>query len=211
MHNLYKADENLKKHPQFKKIEMTLDNLCKDSVVERLAGNCVSACDILQNMLSFYDVDSKIIECQMMAVKENSTMKEFCFVGFDRAVENDGLDSHVVIVTQTDPPILIDASVGHLLPKDDQVLIKILDNLDPEIIGKFVVDDITLTYHHKKNLRLPHLHQKNLIERIKDEKNLQKKIKSGTKVIIAIAVVTAINFIANFSLLGFEIFKMMSR
>ena len=207
MHEYYSVDEILFKHPNFKNIERTLDNLCRTDAVEGLPMNCISACDILQNMLSFYDIDSKIIECQLMAVKENSEMKEFCFVGFDEVVHDEGIDTHVVIITQTEPPILIDASIGHLLPKEHQIVAKVLVDLDPEIIGKFSVNDVSLTYHPKKNIRLPGIHQKNLIDRIKNENAIDKKIKLGTKVIVAIAFFTIINFLANFSLLGFELFK----
>ena len=212
MHKFYNVDEQLKTHPDFKKIEKALDNLCNSSTFEKLAGQCVSACDILQNILLFYGVQSKIMECQMMAVKENPKIKEFCFVGFDYIMDDGGdLDSHVILVTQTEVPIIIDASIGYLLPENDKILVRVLDNLDPEIIGKFLIDDVTLTYHHKKNLRLPSLHQKNLIDRIKEEKQLSKKIKIGTKIIIVIGIVTGINFIANFTLLGFEVYKLLLR
>lgn len=195
---LYKIDENLSKHPQSKNIISCLDRLCSTSTVERLPGNCISACDILQNMLSFFDVQSSIIECQVMAIKENNQQKEFCFIGFNNVESLEGtIDSHVVIVTQTTPPIIIDASIGNLLPKNEQILVKVLDNLDPNIIAEFKIEDVLLTYHHKKVIRLPSLHQKNLIQRFKEEQDLKEKYGFLTKLLYVIAGITVYNFIAN--------------
>jgi hypothetical protein len=212
MHEFYTVDEQLKSHPNFKNIESTLDRLCTDDVVQRLPGNCISACDILQNVLSFYDINSKILECQAMAVKENKDTKNFCFVGFSDLAKKDGVvDSHVVIITQTEPPIIIDASIGHLLPQKNKILVKVLDNLDPDIIGKFEIEDVTITYHHKKNIRLPVIHQKNLVDRIQEHMNFDKKIKLVSKILMIIGSLTAVNFLFNMTLLGFEILKLLNR
>jgi hypothetical protein len=54
-----------------------------------------------------------------------------------------------------------------------------------------------VTYHHKKNIKLPALHQKNLIERIEDEKAIAKKITFLQKVVIAIICFSFVNFTLN--------------
>ena len=203
---LYKVDEKFSKHPNVKNIIACLDRLCASNTIERLPGNCISACDIIQNMLTFYDIESKIIECQAMVIKENHELKDFCFVGFSNVDATAGtVDSHVVVVTKTDPPVLIDASIGHLLPKDNQILVKVLDNLDPTIIGHFQINDLDITYHHKKHIRLPSLHQKTLIDRFKDEQDIKTKYNAVTKILYALAFLAAYNFIANSALIVLKI------
>jgi hypothetical protein len=199
MHKFYTVDEKLKKHPNFKNIEQTLDRLCQSDVVDRLAGNCISACDILQNMLSFYDIDSKIIECQAMAIKSNEQIKDFRFIGFSNIDKREGVvDSHVIIVTQTEPPILIDASIGYLLPQDNQILVKVLDNVDPEKIATYQIDDVTLTYHHKKHIKLPNLHQKNILERIQTDNKIFKNLGMLKILVIVALIVSGLNAIRGF-------------
>ena len=207
MRKFYSIDDKLEAHPNIKNITACLDRLCASDTIDRLPGNCISACDIIQNMLSFYDTQSKIIECQAMVIKENEAVKDFCFVGFNNVnVTNNTVDSHVVVVTNTEPPVLIDAAVGHLLPKDEQIVVKVLDNLDPTIIGEFKIRDLTLTYHHKKNIRLPNLHQKTLIERFRDEQELRNKVSNLQKFLYILLGIAVYNFFANNILI---ILKMM--
>ena len=78
---MYKFTDDLKNKKDFQKIKQALDRLCQaEDVVHRLQGNCIGASDIIQNLLSFYGIESKTIECQLFAVKENKDIKDFCFV-----------------------------------------------------------------------------------------------------------------------------------
>ena len=75
VHKFYNVDEQLKTHPDFKKIEKALDNLCNSSTFEKLAGQCVSACDILQNMLLFYDIIIFIVKLFFFPRNHNTKFK----------------------------------------------------------------------------------------------------------------------------------------
>ena len=200
---LYTPDANLLAHQNFKEIQTCLDRLCASDTIQRLPGNCVSACDILQNMLTFYNIGSRIIECQAMLIRDNHDIRDFMFVGFNNvaAPTADTVDSHVVIVTNTEPPILIDASVGHLLPAEHQIVARVLDSVDPTVIGSFQIDDILITYHHKKIIRLPALHQKTLMDRIREDLETQKKIQWLTRMLWIMLAITVYNFMANNALL----------
>lgn len=205
---IYQIDDKLKSHPNFQQIQACLDRLCASNTVQRLPGNCISACDILQNMLTFYGVASRIIECQAMFIKENREIRDFLFVGFNNVnpPSADTVDSHVVIVTNTEPPVLIDAAVGHLFPAHNQILVHVLDSVDPTVIASFQIDDILVTYHHKKIIRLPALHQKTLMDRIREDLETQKKIRWLTRVLYFLLGMTIYNFLANNALL---VLKMM--
>lgn len=196
---MYTNNESLKKHKNFKEIKASIEQLISTGIVNRLPGNCVAACDVLQNILSFHGIPSKIIECHAIAMKKNSKELDFCFVGFDdvNSVHNNLVDSHVVIITQTDVPILIDASIGHLLTNNVKIIVQEIQKIYTDIIAEVVVEDIKLTYSQKKNIKLPSIHQKNMVERIKQELEVKKKMDLGFKIIITIACFSLINFTAN--------------
>lgn len=196
---MYNTNENLKKHKNYKEIKASLDQLISTGIVDKLPGNCVAACDVLQNILSFNGIQSKIVECQAIAMKRNSKELDFCFVGFDdvNSVHNNLVDSHVVLITQTEVPVLIDASIGHLLTKDIRIVVQEIQKTYSDTIAEVVIEDIKLTYSQKKNIKLPSIHQKNMVERIKQELEVKKKMDLGFKIIITIACFSLINFTAN--------------
>jgi hypothetical protein len=204
---MYKLGDDIEKIKDFEKVKQAIDRLCDSDVVSRLKGNCIGASDIIQNLLSFYGVKSKQIECQLFAVKENDGNKDFCFVGFNNIGLNpNSVDTHVVVVTETEIPILIDCSIGHLLPESEQIIVRKLSSLDPEKLGEYKVDDIFLQYFHKKNIKLPALHQKNIIERINDDKVTKEKLQFITKALIFLGCFSTINFILNVSMILIKLY-----
>lgn len=196
---MYKITDKIKNKTELQKITQALDRLCQsEDVVHRLQGNCIGASDIVQNLLSFYGIESRIVECQLFAIKENKDIKEFCFVGFNAIGLNPAnVDTHVVVVTLTEEPLLIDASIGHLLHDNLKIVIKKLDPEINDIISKFVIDDISLTYTNKKNIKLPALHQKSLIDRLNDERTFKEKVSFISKTVIFLGAFSLINFCLN--------------
>lgn len=196
---MYKITDKIKNKTELQKITQALDRLCQsEDVVNRLQGNCIGAADIVQNLLSFYGIESKIVECQLFAIKENKDIKEFCFVGFNAVGLNPAnVDTHVVVITLTEEPIMIDASIGHLLHDNLKILVKKLDPEINNIIGKFTIDDLSLTYSHKKNIKLPALHQKSLIDRLNEERVFKEKVSFISKAVIVLGAFSLINFCLN--------------
>ena len=198
MTKLYTLTETIKNMPEKDKIVQMLERLSASGIVDRFKGNCISASDIIQNMLSFYGVNSKIIECQVFVVKDNNEIKDFRFIGFnDIGFSQNTVDTHVVVVTETNPPVLIDGSLGHLLPNNEHLMLRELDSKDPTCIGTFNIGDVTLTYQNKKNLKLPNLHQKTLVERLKSDGAVATKITFLTRAVIALGAFSLVNFTLN--------------
>lgn len=194
----YTLTKTIQSLPEYNNILLMLERLINSGILPNLEGNCISAADIVQNLLSFYEIKSKTIECQAFLVKENNTIKDFCFVGANFVgVGPNSIDTHVINITETNPPILIDASLGHLLPEQNKIIIREVNSLDPDIIAKYQIGDVTLTYYHKKNIRLPALHQKNLVDKITDDLKIKKEIRY-LKIIVTILVLLGLtNFTLN--------------
>lgn len=194
----YKVDKGLLKYPFMAGIIQTLDRLNESDTLSRLPGNCISACDIVQNLLHFYGVPSKIVECQVVGIKRNQDMQDFCFIGFNNVgVNTNSIDTHVIVITETLPPVMIDASLGHLLDPHDQIIVRELTETSPDKIGEFPIGDVTFTYFNKKTIKLPSLHQKNMVQRIREDQEIKVKLDWFYKLIVLCAAFSLINFVAN--------------
>lgn len=197
----YTLTDAVRNVEQFDGIQSALRRVVTyDLLLPRLHGKCIAASDIIQNILGFYGVKSRTMECETVIVKDNpDNTKDFCFVGLnDFDVETGKIDTHVVVVTETNPPVLIDASLGHMLPESDQIVVRELMSKDPEVLGQFQLSEgTTLIYNKKKNIKFPALHQRNLVERMRLDQVIDKKISFLQKVVIAIICFSFINFTLN--------------
>lgn len=205
---MYTMTKELQRHMNRKQICAILDRLSQGEMIYRMAGNCLGACDIIQKMLSAVGIDSKIVECQASVIRTEGEFQDFFFVGYDNLTGDfEGMiDTHVVIVTNTEPPVLIDAALGDAVSEDNRIVVGVLEDLDPDVIGEFTIDNTVVTYTVKQRTRLPELHQKNLVERILDQKAQTKRTIFVSRFLWIIAGLTAINIIANTMLLTMKWF-----
>lgn len=194
----YIIPESIKHMPEIKGIIKVLDKISDTSILERLKGNCISGSDMIQNMLHYYDIESKTVECQIFVARENAKV-QFLFVGFNNLAPSASniVDTHVVVVTETNPPLLIDAALGHILPEDNQIVVQPLESNDPNKLGEYKLGDATISYFEKKNLRLPSIHQKNLIDRLRSDQETNRKLTFMQKSLIILGCFSLVNFTLN--------------
>lgn len=206
---MYTVTKDFEQHAQHREICGVLDRVCDSDLVYRMAGNCLSACDIIQNMLSAAGVDSKIVECQAAVVRSEDDFRDFYFVGYNKFTGGleDQIDTHVVVVTNTEPPVLIDAALGDAAGEQNRIIVRPLTELDPEVIGKFHMGDTQVTYTMKKQLRLPELHQKTLVERIMDTRQQVRRTQFVNRLLWGIGALTLINVIANTVLITIKLLE----
>jgi hypothetical protein len=200
---IYKLSDQIKQMPEAAKLQVALDRFCRLNVIERLHGNCIAASDILQNILDFYGIKSRTTECQVFAAQENREIQDYRMVGFNTIGLNQPniVDTHVVVITETTPALLIDASIGYLLPADEQIIIHALESFNTDVIAEHVIDpDMIITYHYKKNIKLPSLHQKNLLQRIEYEHTVSEQVTNLKLLVWGIVAFTVVNFILNMTL-----------
>lgn len=192
--------------PYYNKIVDLVEKLNQDNVVERLAGNCIGATDIFQKMLNNIGIESTIVEVELMITYLDSETPEFYFVGFDNLNFPGQVDTHLVIVTKTEIPLLIDLSISNYFPSRNQPIIQqVLNDQSEKILGEYIVrssrgnliEHVKLNYGYKKNIRLPHLHQKNLAARIMDEQKITKDFKLLRSLIIIAIAFGLVNFTFN--------------
>jgi hypothetical protein len=201
------TDKSLESSILYKKIKDSIELLFKSSGQQFFYGNCVSSCDILQNVLSQVGIKSKIIECQALAVKEVEGEKSFAFIGYDGNAVNGQIDTHTVLVIDEEVPLLVDISIGHLFLPKNRVVIERLNSTKVGTIAEYKIDDVTITYKEKYTIKLPAIHQKNLLQRIISDQNLEKTVKTLKAFIICAVSLGLINFILNITLIILRLYN----
>ena len=198
----FTEDKLLLKNPQYHKIRDMLASLIRNQDKSAFAGNCVATCDIVQALLSQIGISSKIIECQVCVVKNIDGNRNYMFVGYDNYSYPGQIDTHTIVITEDDNPILIDMTLGNHLPPDHQFIIERVgdskQNTDgKEIIAEYQYRNAEVTYFVKKNLRLANIHQKNLVQRIVSEQKIDESLKLLKKFVICALALGLINFTLN--------------
>lgn len=187
--------------PESMKILEVVDTLYKSGMAVNFAHNCIAACDILQASLHTVGIKSKIIEVQLNIFRDDgSDKKDYLYIGYDGATFPGEIDTHVVVITETKEPILIDLSLGHVLPSNKN---RILTKCNPsnKYLAILDVENLKLSYFIKSNVKLPYLHQKNLVERMIEDNKTRNTVEQLKVFIYFLMGLSIINFTLNSILL----------
>jgi hypothetical protein len=199
-------DKQLLNSEQYQKIKDVIGSLARSEGLQSFFGNCVASADIIQTMLSRSGIASKILECQVCVIKSENGMKNFLFVGYDNYSYPGQIDTHTVVITEDENPIMIDVSLGHVLPTNHQIIVEKANGLEPGVIADFTIGNTRVTYSEKKNLRLAQVHQKNLLQRMIAEQNTEKTLKVLRTLILVAVTMSLINFTMNILLIILRLF-----
>jgi hypothetical protein len=198
-------DHVLMKDPQFFKIKEILEKLEKAGVLGNMAGNCISACETMQQLLFQVGIESSIIECQVILTRDGTEKaNDILFIGYDDKTYKGEIDTHVVLLTKGRVPLLIDISLAHVLPADHSYVIERLNNTN-SALGTYSVANITLGYSYKENIKLHTIHQKNLLGKYLDEQKKIDKIKFIEKLAYWAIGVSAFDVVLNGTILTIKL------
>lgn len=168
-------DEALKKTNEYKKISKLIFKLVENGSTFVGKGYCISMSDIVYTILKQNNIPCKIVECHLTIT--NKTTDEIYNMGFDGLKDDPNkADTHVVVVTQTEHPMVIDVSIAHLLPNNLQGVIDSLVDDEYGIFADTKNDLVALTYQNKKTYSIPMLHQRSIIDRIKTDVDIFKSL-----------------------------------
>lgn len=193
-------DEKVTLDPQFTDVKNVIDSLWQGGIIQRGAGYCLGMSDIVQKMLAHKGVKSKIVECKLIVLKKNPPSMHLIgqnkiFNEIDISKDEVKVDTHVIIVTDTKIPMLIDTSIGHVNEKIPYVCGEV--NGKENVLAEYKIDDSEWIYLKKPIEVLPELHQKSLIDRIRTDVDVAKSIKFMKYVVIGLICMSLINFTLN--------------
>lgn len=193
-------DQKVIKDPQFPNIKQVIDSLWESGIIQRGNGYCLGMSDIIQKLLESKGVKSKIVECKLIVLKKNPP--GIHLIGQNGMYSEGNLDrnqvkvdTHVVVITDTKIPMLIDTSIGHVSDKVPYVCGEV--NGKDNVLAEYKVDDSEWVYLKKPVEVLPELHQKSLLERIKTDVNVANTLQFLKYIVIALICMSLINFTLN--------------
>jgi hypothetical protein len=180
----------------YKTIKSVVDGFVKSPLFKTFANNCIAASDMVQASLGLKGIKSRLVEVQLSMMRIAGEENSYMFIGFDNIVSTGQIDTHMVVVTDTPIPILIDLSLGKYLPVEAPFIMRPVFP-EGETIGEFEHFNIKLNYTYKKNIRFPQLHQKYLIQRMQDETEVKKTILFIKIMVICAIGLSGVNFVLN--------------
>lgn len=182
--------------PNYQAIQRTLKELYQNGLMVRFNGECIAAADIIQHTLARHGVKSRIVECQLHILCHDPAMPiQWYFIGYENTnLSPNAIDTHVVVITETKVPYLIDASIGNVIGGDRPFIVESPELKNPLLIGKFNIAGMSITYTPKSRPKLLGLHAKSLLDRIQNERNILKTLTYLKLTTAVLLIVVVLNF-----------------
>lgn len=182
----------------FIKVKEIIDNLKHSGMLKFGSGYCLSMSDVILKLLHKEGIRAEMVECNLMVMMKNPP--GLFLVGYKGFHENNfdpqqRIENHIVCVTKTKIPILIDLSVGHIDPHVSFICEPILDEHSHTDLAEFDFATSTWTYQSRVESELPKLHQKSILNRIKTDVKVDKEITFIKYFLFVLFTVSSLNFV----------------
>lgn len=197
----------LQHNDDYLKVKEIVESLIESGLSKMGEGYCISVSDILFNMLNQNGIKCHLLEVQMSAV--DNINNETYMVGFNTTFQQNShtrVSTHVVVVTDTEIPMIIDLSIAHRLPHGYQCIIDKAINEGDKVLCKVEFRGWSYIYQEKKDgIGIPQLHQISILERIDTDKKIFEEMKQ-LKMLNIIGITVSIFALINVILKIFEVF-----
>jgi hypothetical protein len=192
------TSERIKNTEDYKKIKSVLDRMDRTSLIWIGRGQCLSMSDVICTALHQVGIKSKMVECQVVVTNNNISPSESVTVGFDTSNQPGQIDTHVVCITDTQIPMVIDASISYLLPEQKKIVIEEVVSENNRIFCDVQSSGFHLTYQQKTTNKVVFEHQRSILERIQTDNTIFSNLKY-LKILVAVALtVSSINAMRGF-------------
>jgi hypothetical protein len=181
----HSTDKKILENPEYILICDFINRLIQTNIVALGAGYCLSTSDLIRQGLKQLNIESKLVECQASIIYNKYTPNiTQIFIGFENVKNPGELDTHIVVVTQTNPPILIDGSISHKLPKNKPVIVEPINKKNAENIlidCEIEKDNVFVLYREKFKQSVPRIFQQSIIDRVETDSKIFKEIETLKK------------------------------
>ena len=177
------SDQDIKNIKEYPIIMNVLSEMIESGFPYIAKNYCISSANILQTALKHQGINSKLVECQLMLTYTDINPPKIVLVGYDDIKHENEIDTHVVIITETSIPLLIDCSIQHRLTYDKVILIDSIknnvNNYTSNHLGTYYYPDnfVMATYEQKTSQRVPMLHQHSIVDRINTDRKIFDNIE----------------------------------
>ena len=178
---------------EYKKVISVLKQVYDDGLIFQGKGHCVAMSDIIYKLLIHNGIECDLYEVSLMITKQKFT--DVVLLGYSLCNRNDTeteVNTHVVCITKTERPILIDSSVYGMI-EGVPYICEYVDLEKP--ISTFVFENGKFHYTKKyTDYKLPELHQKSILGRISTDDKIFKSIRRINIIVSAAIIISTLNF-----------------
>jgi hypothetical protein len=187
------SSEKIKSTADYKKIVEVISRLERSNVIWLGRGQCISMGDIISSALLQVGISSKLVECQTVITNCSIDPPQSVSVGFDTSSPAHGeIDTHIVCVTMTEIPMVIDASISHILPNNSVIVDEVISTTN-RIFANISYQDFLITYQQKDNNKVVHHYQKSILERIETDRQIFDNLGILKKIVLVALLISALN------------------
>jgi hypothetical protein len=179
----------------YKKIQTVLDNINDMGLIERGVGHCLSMSDMVLKFLHKEGIKCELVECSLMVVIKNPpSLYVVGWSGTSEFLSKSQMENHVVCITKTPIPILIDCSVKNIDTAIPYICMPVVESFKHTNLVEYDFENSTWTYQQKPNSEIPQLHQQSILNRIKKDASIDKEIKFIKMFMFVLFTVSFLNF-----------------
>lgn len=189
--------EQAKQQPYWLITQRVVNHIRASGLLEKSFGQCLSMSDIVLKLLYAEGIKSELVECSLMVRRKNPP--GVYLVGYPGFIENqynkdERIQNHVVCITNTEVPILIDLSINSIDGAIDCICEPIVQEEEHADLAEFVFENSTWTYQKRPITGLPKLYERTILRRMETEAKLEKEIKFIKIFLFVMFTVSFLNF-----------------
>lgn len=201
--NAITQKNELADNKDYQVILKNVKKLWENGIIQRGQGYSLSMSDALRSLLLREGIKCRLIECKLTVLNKNSS--NLILVGHDGISKaNKDSDFHIVCVTETPTPILIDLCSCKFDLQVPYIITKVgtVDGYLAEFAH--YEGDTTWLYQEKTNSSLPQIYQQSIIDRFTTDRKIFSGLRTLTVLVILALTISTLNAIRGFYMFHHE-------
>lgn len=186
-------DQELKLSDDYQKVMQVIEHLMNTGTLERGYGYCLGISEIIYTLLKQEGISSRLVECKLTVTSQNPPFIQVIGADEPRLRQVGLTDTHVVLITETAIPMIIDASIGAITKGFQPYIVERVNGQDIETIADHRIDHVHWLYSVKINRRLPRLQEQTILERIRTDQQVTKNIQWLKLLVITALTISTLN------------------
>jgi len=151
MKSVQTSDIALLEDKDYLRVNAALYLLIDSDFHTKYTGKCIDASRMVMAILAQNGIKSHLQQCCALLTKDDK-VKQLHAIGFYEDYKEGQIDTHYITITETDTPLLIDMSIGQLLPNGEKIILERAEN--EMVLGNYDHGIYKLTYIRKFGLHL---------------------------------------------------------
>jgi hypothetical protein len=189
-------DKELLADKDYQKVFNLIENFWNLGIIQRGAGFCLSVSDTLNKVLKANGISSDLVECELVITTDDPPSINLVGQDYNPVISETQINCHVVCVTKTKIPMLIDISISDYGQATGVPFV--LERLSPgQEADLLAIKYKTSSYFYsrKPNPILPDIHQKSILDRINTDKKIFSDISKVYLILYILIGISSLNFV----------------